>query len=192
MHVRAGKAVAGKLWARFSSPTGACAALLAAGFFAYPYVTLYRLGMALNAGDAALLAHLVDWDSVRDGIKEDICDAVTEVPATTVAQNNILPPFGFSFVRGVAGNLIDANVNPDNLVSASHLAGPALRPEREMLGLRWAFFDSPSSFTVAYHAPGQQAGEPDLRLQLEFRHFEWKVIRAWLPPSLLVAANSRT
>jgi hypothetical protein len=160
MLVRARKAVAGKLRARSSSLTGACAALLAAGFLAYPYVTLYRLGAALSAGDATLLAHLVDWDSVRDGIKEDICDAVTEVPATTVAQNNVLPPFGFSFVRGVASNLIDTNVNPDNLVSATQSAGPALRLEREMLGLRWAFFDSPSSFTVAYHAPGQQSGEP--------------------------------
>ena len=177
---------------RLPHPAVSIVAVLLVGFLVYPYVTLWRLAAALGSGDAPVLARLVDWDAVRDGIKEDICDEVTETPTTMIASNNTLPPFGFSFVREIAGNAVDANINPDNLVSATRVAGPNLRPGQEMLGLRYAFFDDPSRFTMVYHTQGQAAGEPDLRLQLELRHFTWKVTRAWLPPSLLVAANSHS
>ncbi len=48
------------------------------GYIAYPYVTLYRLGEAIRGADAATLETLVDWPSVREGIKEDICDLVVD------------------------------------------------------------------------------------------------------------------
>jgi hypothetical protein len=31
-----------------------------------------------------------------------------------------------------------------------------------------------------------------IRIEMELRQGEWKVTRAWLPPSMLVQANSRT
>ena len=177
---------------RWPRPAGDIAAAMLLGFLIYPYVTLYRIGAALGEGNARVLAQLIDWDAVRDGIKEDICDAVTETPTRMIAANNTLPPFGFSFVREIAGNAIDANVSPGSLVAAIQATRPAFGTEQEMLGLRYAFFDGPRRFTVLYHTAGQHPGEPDLRLQLELRHFTWKVTRAWLSPNLLMAANTHS
>ncbi len=97
--------------------------VLAAGYVAYPYVTLLRLGDAIRRGDATPLEALVEWDQVREGIKEDICDNVLPAPPVQQTaedhQSGSLPPFGFSFVRGIAGNVIDKNVTPTALVSAA-------------------------------------------------------------------------
>ncbi len=177
---------------RLPRPAVLTAAALLLGFLVYPYLFLYQLGTALGQGNTRMLARLIDWDAVRDGIKEDICDAVTETPIAMVAANNTLPPFGFSFVREITGNAIDANISPAALAAATRAAGAAFGTGQEVLGLRYAFFDGPRSFTVVYHAAEQGPNEPDLRLQLEFRHLTWRVTRAWLSPNLLMAANSHS
>jgi len=182
------------------------AGVLAAAYAAYPYVTLYRLGDAIRRGDAALLESLVDWDRVREGIKEDVCDNVLAPPsATEMAQDqqadSTLPPFGASFVRGIAGNVIDKNVTPTGLVSAAQRSqtlgasgerapdagGPEGNPR-----IVWAFFDGPTSFSVELRPPGDAMVQQPIRIEMELRQGEWKVTRAWLPPSMLVQANSRT
>ena len=47
--------------------------LLTTGFAygLYPYVALYELGQAVRQGDAVRLETMVDWASVREGIKEE-------------------------------------------------------------------------------------------------------------------------
>src|SRR5208282_3442012 len=88
------------------------ATVLTVGFAygAYPYVTLYRLGEAIQGSDANTLESLVDWPAVREGIKEDICDFVTEDQGPKTATN--LPPFGAAFLRGIASRAIDQAVTP--------------------------------------------------------------------------------
>ncbi len=71
-------------------------------YVAYPYITLYRLGEAIRGADAATLETLVDWPSVREGIKEDICDLVVDDGETQRGAK--LPPFGASFMRGIASS----------------------------------------------------------------------------------------
>ena len=95
-------------------------ALLAVGltYGIYPYVTLYRLGQAIRSGDAARLETMVDWSSVREGIKEDICDLVIDQPPQEQADGK-LPPFGAGFVRGIATNVVDRQVTPEALVAAA-------------------------------------------------------------------------
>jgi hypothetical protein len=154
----------------------------------YPYMTLCRLGLAIHQGDSATLASLVDWHAVREGIKEDICDSVLDMPAQTVSASGQLPAFGASFMRGVAGSKVDQAVTPEAL------ANVAQRPEASDsrgadVGLGWAFFDSPTEFSASITTPGTT--EP-IRLQLELRHGAWQVTRVWLPADLLDSANSRT
>ena len=84
----------------------------------YPYVTLYRLGQAIRSGDAVRLETMVDWASVREGIKEDICDLVIDQPPQEQADGK-LPPFGAGFVRGIATNVVDRQVTPEALVAAA-------------------------------------------------------------------------
>src|ERR1700756_2395992 len=95
---------------------GACLAIVLA-YGVYPYVTLYRLGHAIRHGDASALKSLVNWGSVREGIKEDICDMVIAEPPEA-KTGSALPPFGAGFVRGIATNVVDKQVTPEALVAA--------------------------------------------------------------------------
>jgi hypothetical protein len=158
------------------------------GYLVYPYATLYRLGVAVRSGDAVALQTLVDWPSVREGIKEDICDRVAEAPAET-KQSNQLPPFGSGFVRGIATNVIDARVTPEGLVSAATQPGAKEVPSGASVTVNWAFFGGPSSFVVDLSSEGRSS---PIRLQMDLREGGWQVTRVWLPPDLLTAANTRT
>jgi len=166
---------------------GACLAV-ALAYVIYPYVALYRLGQAIRGGDAAALQSMVNWDSVREGIKEDICDLVVDQPPQAKA-NGQLPPFGAGFVRGIATNVIDKQVTPEAVAKA------ARQPETKQVAtgadvqVSWAFFAGPSTFVVDLNAPGQSS---PIRLQMDLREGAWHVTRVWLPPDLLSQANART
>ena len=161
--------------------------LIAGSYAAYPYVTLYRLGHAIDSGDAKALKTLVNWPAVREGIKEDICDAVADNPETTTG-NGQLPGFGASFIRGIAANTIDQHVTPEGLVEVTQSSDTAA-PRGAAVHVKWAFFNGPTQFDVDLQAPGQ--AKP-IRLQLSLHDSAWRVTRVWLPSDLLEAANSRT
>jgi hypothetical protein len=184
--------------------------LLLTVYVAYPYVTLYRLAGAIRRGDAASLESLVDWEGVREGIKEDICDTV--LPPTeqadgtatggpgTAADGTGLPEFGASFVKGIAESVIDREVTAAGLVGASrsHPVEPsdtapvALSQASAEPRIRWAFFDGPASFSVELLPPPDFGVREPIRIQMQLKGGAWKVSRAWLPASMLVQANSRT
>ena len=175
----------------------AAAAVVCAVYLVWPYATLFRLAQAIRTGDAATLETLVDWDDVREGIKEDICDTVLEPPQVHVATaESRLPPFGYSFVRGIAGNAIDEQVSAEALASAARTPDPPGASPRATAGanptIAWAFFDSPTTFSVILRVPGAAATSQPIRIQLALRGGAWKVTRAWLPPDMLVQANART
>jgi hypothetical protein len=169
-------------------------------YAAYPYVTLFRLGYAIRHGDSAALERLVDWDGVREGLKEDVCDALAEEPddpgtvrPVSTRDMTALPAFGSGFVRGIAGSMIDSTVTPRAIVHAAQTeeADPALiRSPQDQPRIVWAFFDSATTFHVMLRPPGKHA--QSIRIQMELRHGDWKVTRAWLPHTLLMRANQRT
>ena len=162
----------------------ACAALLGLGYVASPYVALYRLGTAAQRGDVGTLAAAIDWDAVREGLKEDICDTVLEDASPRVRSASaqaVLPPFGASFFAGIAAKVVDDTVTPDGLVAMLHHDAPDATA-RPAAGFGWSFFDGPSSFTARLvTAPGTAP----ILLHLRFRAGHWRVIRADLPPSML-------
>jgi hypothetical protein len=156
-------------------------------YVAYPYVTLYRLGSAIQGADAATLESLVDWPAVREGIKEDVCDLASDDPAPTKTGAE-LPPFGASFVRGITSSSIDKTVTPQALLAAATLpAKPEPQPPRGAdVHVNWAFFDSPTTFLVSLQAHGQS--EP-IKLEMDLQDGEWRVMRVWLPAELLTAGS---
>jgi hypothetical protein len=164
------------------------AALAAFSYVAYPYVTLARLGAALGTGDDKTLETLVAWGQVREGIKEDICDDMAEAPSA----DTTLRPFGFSFVRGVASNVVDAHVSPHGILAAARHFDPANLTLGAVSGVKWAFFESPTQFVAELKPPGMPANAPPVRVQMELHGFAWKVTRVWLPPTLLAATNQPT
>jgi hypothetical protein len=160
---------------------------LAVAYVAYPYITLYRLGTAIKSADAATLETLVNWPAVREGIKEDVCDLALDSPAPK--SGGELPAFGASFMRGIASNAIDQAVTPQALLAATSTV-PQTRPAPRGadVHVNWAFFDSPTTFTVSLQAQGQP--EP-LKLEMNLKYGAWRVQRVWLPAELL-QPGSRT
>lgn len=207
----------------------ALVAVCVAAYGLYPYVTLFYLADAIRRGDEASLEPLVAWESVREGIKEDICDAVLAEPDSQTADArpvdaaegrsirdpSRLPPFGFSFVRGIAANAIDAMVTARGIVSAARAGAPhegtaKATPSRESATLdssatrrssmpggdtvhvAWAFFDEPGGFVVELRPAGAGQAKDSVRLHMDLKNGQWRVTRVWLPPDMLQGANSRT
>src|ERR1700733_1747706 len=108
------------------------------GYVAYPYVTLYRLGVAIKGADATTLEALVDWPAVREGIKEDVCDLADDAPGQKTGAE--LPAFGASFMRGISSSAIDQAVTPEALLAATSTL-PANRPPPRGadVHVNWAF-----------------------------------------------------
>ena len=166
--------------------------VLAVGYIAYPYVTLYRLAHAVADGDSRALSGLVAWETVRDGVKEDICDAVMDLPEAGGPRETKLRPFGYSFVRGVAANVIDANITPEAIASVANSSNSAVFHSQDGMKLTWAFFESPRRFGVAFGTRMAAGPESELRIRMELRRGTWVVTRVWLPVPMLMVANSRT
>ena len=162
--------------------------IVAMGYIAYPYVTLYQLGHAIRSGNAVALQSMVDWPAVREGIKEDICDLVIDEPQEA-KQGGKLPPFGAGFVRGIATNVVDTRITPQALVEVAQGQDAAPVARGAAVQVSWAFFASPSEFVVDLSTPGQ--ADP-IRLQMTLRDGCWYVTRVWLPAELLGKTNSRT
>ena len=179
-------------------------------YLAWPYATLYRISTAIQDADCAALDVLVDWHAVREGIKEDICDLVQDDPAPQNAA--VLPGFGAGFMRGVAASVIDRKVTPQALLalaSASSVAAGApmstaaadLSPPLRQSPLRqppaalgqaavqviWAFFSSPTVFTVTLR--GQGHADP-VTVEMVLTGATWRVDRVWLPPALLAGPGA--
>ena len=181
---------------RVRGPMLATLVAMGLAYAAYPYITLYRIGDAIRSGDTKTLEVLVNWSSVREGIKEDICDLVVEDPEAT-AGGGKLPPFGASFMRGIASTAIDQAVTPQALLAATgSIAGSAVHQRQSQPGVKgadvhvqWAFFDGPASFEVSLHAVGQS--EP-IRMEMVLRHGAWQIDRVWLPAQLLSGQANRT
>ena len=49
------------------------------GYLLWSYLTLYRLDQAINEADAIALEELVDWTSVRAGLRDDMNAALGSV-----------------------------------------------------------------------------------------------------------------
>jgi hypothetical protein len=160
-------------------------AALSGGYVGYPYVTLYRLGTAMRQADPVALREMVDWDAVREGLKEDICDMVLDEPSSA-RPDSALPPFGESFVRGIAGNVVDQTVTPETIVA---LTQTVTREQHANAHVEWAFFENLTHFGVNVVAGG--VNEP-VRMTMELHEMRWRVRRIWLPARLLERTGFRT
>ena len=176
--------------------------LLALAYAAAPYVAVWRLSNAMQQGDAAVLRQMVDWGSVRAGLKDDIADGLVGpgyaegAGSARTIEIGTLPPFGASFVAGIAGSVVDHDVTPEHLVATLRQLQPAEVDPHAMpmppAGVRHAFFDSLTSFVLEVRCPGQDADDEPLRLRLAISGGVWKVVRAWIPQDLIDEAHSRT
>lgn len=163
--------------------------LFATAYMVSPYVALWRLEAALERGDVVALERGVDWKTVRDGLKQDIADGVIG-PLQTQLASNTLPPFGSSFISGIMETAVDREVTPQNLVSVMAQMRPGEVDANPFSCFDWAFFESPTVFTVTVH--NNDADEGHLRLRLEMRGGKWVLVRAWVPQDIIERTSNRT
>jgi Protein of unknown function (DUF2939) len=171
--------------------TGACLAL--AGVLAYgasPYVALWRLGAALRSGDAGFVASHVDWDSVRQGMVQQVDSQIRGLGARAKpVTTDGLAPFGASFAHGLATQVVDNAFHPDQVQAAlRHLALTGGTPETH---LRWAFFDAPNQFLVSVAMPCQGQMEV-MQVRMQLQGDTWEVVRVVAPPELLASFSAST
>ena len=166
--------------------------VLGCAYVAYPYVTLYRLGTALQRGDVQYVMSSLDWNSVRAGIAEDVASTMTGVPivpAGNAAPQDDLPAFGSSFASNVATNAVDQYLTPDAFaasLSPAPAAGDTKGGDAEAAHLHWAFFSAPTSFVADLTA---QDGAT-IKLRMDLIGTSWVLTRAWLPPEMLAAHHT--
>jgi len=168
---------------RLRRPKLAVAACIAA-YLVWPYVALYRVGDALRHGDVAALSAEIDWDSVREGLKEDIADQITPRP---VGVADGLPAFGAGFVTAMAGTVIDRTVTPASLAARQNILRTAGRKPRE--SLRSAWFSGLTQFDASFQLSSKEPGQEPVRVHLDLVETgwfpQWQVTRVWIPMTVL-------
>ena len=173
--------------------------LFAGCYVGGPFITLWRLTRALDSGDVAVLDSLIDWTKVRQGLKDDIAEGVIGMTRETLVASNTLPPFGASFISGIAGTEVDQTVTPQGLLQVTRQLdspppGPRTEPPFPSLlpEIVAASFSTPTQFDLRVRAPCQDADEEPLHVRLAFRAGLWHVVRIWVPQDLMDRATSRT
>ena len=186
-------------------------AMLRAGFFAWPvwlaslgvlagayaggpFVTLWRITHALESGDRDTLQAVIAWESVRQGLKDDISEGLLGMPQSRQVASNALPPFGASFISGIAATAIDRDVTAQGLLGVARLLdpGPAPGGAGAVPSIVGAGFATPTCFDLRVLAPGQAPDETPLHVRLEFHQGSWQVMRVWIPQDLMDRAAART
>ncbi len=170
---------------------GSAFLLLTLAYLASPYVALWRLEAALETGDTLTLEQGVDWKSVREGLKQDIADGVIG-PVQAQLAANTLPPFGSSFITGIADTAVDREVTPKNLVAVMRQMRPSESAGSPLDCFAWAFFDGLTTFTVTVKNADEESEDGHLRLLLKLQHGRWTLMRAWVPQEIVERAAQRT
>jgi len=166
----------------------AVAALLLLLYAISPYYSVWRFGETLRAHDMDALAARVDFDAVRDSLKQQIRDHFLGVLAKK--KKNRLAEFLTSSDQSPLDRLIDAYVTPEGL--AAIISDPALiknasslsslpgvdgsRNEIDWSKARHAFFTSPRDFAVDHEG---------IKLRFRFNGLAWKLhaLDLQLPPA---------
>ena len=168
-------------------------ALFAACYAGGPFVTLWRINRAVSNGDLDTLRGAIDWNAVRQGLKDDTAEGLLGMPRHALEVSNTLPPFGASFASGIAAAAVDRDVTPQGLVHAARLldAQPGLGGAAPFPAIVGARFASPARFDVSLLVPGQDADEEPLHLRLAFHTGVWRLMRVWIPQDLMDRAAGR-
>lgn len=176
-------------------------AIIAAGalliaFVAWPYVTAYRLKAAVKSGDTAALADLIEFPTLRQGLKEQLNAAMlARLAAEPGGDGGLLAGLGLALAGTFIDKAVDAYVTPAGvarLVAGDPLElqagdrsaageaaadGPGAEPAREPFAGAKMAYESFDRFVVT--VPGE-AGKAN-RFVLRRRGLGWKLTDILVP-----------
>jgi hypothetical protein len=127
--------------------------VLVALYVAYPYHTLHRIEDALESGDQTALEDLIDWPSLREGLKDDLNTLATRALAEQAAPSGdpqVALGMGIAaiFVPVLVQRTVDTYVTP---------AGIAALMRREPKAYEAASARTGASRCIAPTSPGPAA-----------------------------------
>tara|TARA_R110000868_G_scaffold284207_1_gene544656 strand:- start:859 stop:1479 length:621 start_codon:yes stop_codon:yes gene_type:complete len=149
---------------------------------AWPYWAIYDLQTALVNGDKVRLASLVDWNAVRDGVREDLKAAYAKRIVAADPRVQALS----EVVRSAAIDRVVAE--QINASSLSQMAKSGLNDANPMGQVRYAFFEgSPLVFRMDIGSEFSTSQERTIYL-LEWS-LGWRLKRIIVAPYLLSLGN---
>lgn len=91
-------------------------AVLWACIYALPYLTLYQIKVAINAGDAQALAEHIHFASVRRGIIEQVETAIEAEMRAEYGDEDYEQSSGAFLLKVAAEQLADRYISPDGIL----------------------------------------------------------------------------
>lgn len=168
-------------------------AVLATAYLAYPYYTLHRLGVALEAGDRPALEQLIDWPPLREGIKTDLNTLATRALAHHAGPDGNAEA---ALEAGLAAILmpllvqraVDAYVTPAGIAELMRRDGrigdsdqhPTASERDWRFTVHRAGFTGPGTFQFQFSNPDDL--EPGRAVGImELQGLKWRLTRLILP-----------
>jgi hypothetical protein len=147
-------------------------------WMAWPYWAIYDLQTALVRGDKVRLASLVDWTSVREGVRDDLKAAYT---SKIVGSDPRFQALGQALSSAAIDRVVNEQINPSML---SEVAKGGRTDPDPMGQVRYAFFaGSPLVFRMDIGPEFSTQRERTIYL-LEW-NLGWKLKRIIVAPYLL-------
>jgi hypothetical protein len=170
---------------------------LVALYVAYPYYTLHRLESALESGDRVALEELVDWPSLRAGLKDDLNTMATRALAEQAGPSGdpeaaLGMGIAAMFMPVLVQRAVDAYVTPAGIATLMRreaatgtAAEDGPRAEDWRFEVHRAYFAGPASFRFEFSNPDDPRPEPAIGV-LGLQGLRWRLTRLILPIEDLV------
>lgn len=154
-------------------------------YIAYPYWALLRLEQALLANNAEKLEKIVDFPAIRAGMKKQIEGGLLEKSQKLGEKRPILGDIGEALTRAlgssIVGGTVDSLVTPETILNNPTVVEHREKDEGFRDFLTYAFFASPTRFTVDVKDP-KRADAPTLTGTLTLNGARWRLTHIELPP----------
>lgn len=132
----------------------------------------------------------VDWQRLRQGVKDDVNAAV--VARVKPEEGGPLAALGVALAGKLAGPVVDAAVTPAGLAAVADADRPTLgtlltqvyvstSPSRPLPRLAQSSFGGPATFEVTVVPDGTNSEEDRIELRFEFEGGYWMLTRIHLP-----------
>jgi hypothetical protein len=159
--------------------------ILGIAYVGYPYLTLYWIDQALLNNDKASLEQLVDFPKLRADLRSEVKGQVMAKAGKIAEKRPILGAFGQALTKLFAPDLVESTV--DSLVTPEGiLENPTVVEHRERGEgfadfVTYAFFASPTTFTVDLQDP-DKPDSPTVGAVMKLAGLRWRVVGVNLPP----------
>ncbi|HET9903420.1 MAG TPA: DUF2939 domain-containing protein [Xanthobacteraceae bacterium] len=172
-------------------------AVLLAAYTVWPFVDLYRLGLALERNDTAALAQRVELRSLRPSLARQIFAAYLRLTGKESALSGVLNDTAVRIGAAVADRALGSLIEFGQIVALVRqgLAGGAAAASVEAapvpllpldLNALWTVYASSEYRFDKFYVSVPPALPPDqrFRLRLQLTQWTWKLYDIELPPKL--------